>query len=223
MSPMGADDATTVRLSARSASSCRAGTVLPGRTGGLAFAYLVVNRRRAVGRDELIELLWPQTSADPGEALSALLSRARTVGADSCAGAVSSSSYCPQGRGSTSRPRWTLPRAPMPRLLPVPGGLVDAAAACVEIAGGGFLGGDEAPWAQDRRRSRRTAAARAGGDGGRRRCVGGSRLAHASGRTRGHRGRAVSRERPPSAMAAPRARQRGRGAARLRRPAGAAA
>ena len=33
-----------------------------------------------------------------------------------------------------------------------PEGAWSAAAACVEIAGGGFLAGDEAPWAQDRRR-----------------------------------------------------------------------
>jgi DNA-binding SARP family transcriptional activator len=82
---MAADGATTVRLcgplglelSGREAT-------LPGRQGRLAFAYLVVNRRRAVARDELVELLWPQRlPADPGEALSALLSRVRrAVGAD---------------------------------------------------------------------------------------------------------------------------------------------
>src|SRR5512132_2815321 len=51
---------------------------LPGRQGRLLFAYLVANRRRAVARDELVELLWPeQLPGDPGEALSALLSRVR--------------------------------------------------------------------------------------------------------------------------------------------------
>ena len=50
----------------------------PGRQGRLLLAYLIVNRGRACSRDELIELLWPDSApADPGEALSALLSRVR--------------------------------------------------------------------------------------------------------------------------------------------------
>src|SRR5262245_47029559 len=52
--------------------------VPPGRQGRLLVAYLVVNRRRASARDELIGVLWPERPpADPGEALSALLSRLR--------------------------------------------------------------------------------------------------------------------------------------------------
>src|SRR5262245_46207742 len=56
---------------------------LPGRQGRALFAYLVVNRDRPVARDELADLLWPATRpADPGETLSALLSRVRrTLGA----------------------------------------------------------------------------------------------------------------------------------------------
>ena len=37
--------------------------VPPGRQGRLLFACLVVNRRRGVARDELIELLWPGSRA----------------------------------------------------------------------------------------------------------------------------------------------------------------
>ena len=40
---------------------------LPGRQGRLVLAFLLVNRRRAVGRDELLDLLWPdQPPAEPG-------------------------------------------------------------------------------------------------------------------------------------------------------------
>ena len=57
---MGPDGATSVRLcGALGVELSGREAVLPGRQGRLAFAYMVVNRRRAVGRDELIELLWP--------------------------------------------------------------------------------------------------------------------------------------------------------------------
>ena len=51
---MGADGATTVRLCGPlGVELAGREVVLPGRQGRLAFAYLVVNRRRAVARDEL--------------------------------------------------------------------------------------------------------------------------------------------------------------------------
>ena len=154
---MGADDATTVRLcgplgvelSGRHA-------VLPGRQGRLAFAYLVVNRRRAVGRDELIELLWPQSlPADPGEALSALLSRVRrTVGADVLRGRRELELVLPSGRGSTSRPRWTPPSAPTRRSRPATRSARGAPPQRV------WRSPAAASWPATRRRGRRIAAAR---------------------------------------------------------------
>src|SRR5689334_19480391 len=56
----------------------------PGRQGRLVMAYLVVNRHGPVSREALIDVLWPaDPPADPGEALSALLSHVRrAVGAD---------------------------------------------------------------------------------------------------------------------------------------------
>jgi DNA-binding SARP family transcriptional activator len=51
---------------------------LPGRQGKLLFAYLVRNRHRLVGRDELAEALWPDalpSASDSG--LNALISRLR--------------------------------------------------------------------------------------------------------------------------------------------------
>jgi hypothetical protein len=48
----------------------------PGRQGRLAFAYLVVERSRAVSRDELAEVLWPDTLPAAWEtALSAIITR----------------------------------------------------------------------------------------------------------------------------------------------------
>jgi DNA-binding SARP family transcriptional activator len=56
----------------------------PGRQGRLLFAYLVLQRPRAVGRDELIEAVWAKPRpANHASALTVLLSKLRTaVGAD---------------------------------------------------------------------------------------------------------------------------------------------
>jgi len=57
---------------------------LPGRLGRVLLAYLALNHRRAVTRDELIEALWPSGGpADPAGTLSTLLSGVRRcVGAE---------------------------------------------------------------------------------------------------------------------------------------------
>jgi DNA-binding SARP family transcriptional activator len=53
---------------------------LPGRQGRLLFAYLVVNRDRVAGREELAEVLWPRgLPSAPEPALSALLSKLRRL------------------------------------------------------------------------------------------------------------------------------------------------
>ena len=53
---------------------------LPGRQGRLLFAYLVVNRDRLAGREELAEALWPRDlPSAPDLALSALLSKLRRL------------------------------------------------------------------------------------------------------------------------------------------------
>jgi SARP family transcriptional regulator, regulator of embCAB operon len=53
---------------------------LPGRQGRLLFAYLVVNRDRVAGRDELAAALWPRAlPSAPDLALSALLSKLRRL------------------------------------------------------------------------------------------------------------------------------------------------
>ncbi|CAN5499637.1 hypothetical protein BH20ACT15_BH20ACT15_12840 [soil metagenome] len=58
---------------------------LPGRQGVLLFTYLVLRRERKVGRQELIEALWPERTRPRAadSALSALLSKLRrALGAD---------------------------------------------------------------------------------------------------------------------------------------------
>jgi DNA-binding SARP family transcriptional activator len=53
---------------------------LPGRQGRLLFAYLAVNRRRSLRRDELAGALWEDDPpAAPDSSLSALLSKLRRV------------------------------------------------------------------------------------------------------------------------------------------------
>lgn len=51
---------------------------LPGRQGRALVAYLVLNRDRAVSRDELLNVLWPsQPPASPEAALSSILAKVR--------------------------------------------------------------------------------------------------------------------------------------------------
>jgi DNA-binding SARP family transcriptional activator len=61
---------------------------LPSRQGRLVFAYLVLHRPRVVGRDELIDAVWPDAPpAGHAAALTVLLSKLRAaVGADVLAG-----------------------------------------------------------------------------------------------------------------------------------------
>jgi DNA-binding SARP family transcriptional activator len=66
----------------------RAEQHFPSRQGRVLFAYLVLQRPRAVSRDELIEAIWPEARpANHASALTVLLSKLRTaVGADVLAG-----------------------------------------------------------------------------------------------------------------------------------------
>jgi DNA-binding SARP family transcriptional activator len=53
---------------------------LPGRQGHLVLAYLAASRHRLIGRDELIDALWPyEAPADPAAALTVVLSKLRSV------------------------------------------------------------------------------------------------------------------------------------------------
>jgi DNA-binding SARP family transcriptional activator len=128
--------------------------VLPGRQGRLAFAYLAVNRRRPVARDELIELLWPaRLPADPGEALSALLSRARrALGADVLTGRRELELVLPTDAWIDLEAALdAAERAEAALAAGDFGAALAAASDCEEIASRGFLVGDRSTWAHDRR------------------------------------------------------------------------
>ena len=153
---MRAGGQTRIRLCGRLAVELSGREIVPpGRQGRLLFAYLAVNRRRQVRRDELIKVLWPELPpADPGEALSALLSRLRrALGEEVLAGRRELGLRLPAGAwidleaaaeaaetadaalaGSRWRAAW------------------EAAGAAVEIVRGGFLVGDDAEWVEERRR-----------------------------------------------------------------------
>ena len=128
---------------------------LPARQGRLLFACLVVNRRRGVPRDELIELLWPgHAPGDPGETLSALLSRVRrAVGDGVITGRRELRVALPEGawvdleaaQAGVAAAEAALARRDWPAAL-------DAAREATAIAAGGFLPGDEAPWLDAMRR-----------------------------------------------------------------------
>lgn len=58
----------------------RVDDALPGRQGRMLFTYLAVNRRRPVGRYELVDALWSEDPpADADTSLSALLSKLRRM------------------------------------------------------------------------------------------------------------------------------------------------
>jgi DNA-binding SARP family transcriptional activator len=78
---LGAGLATRVHLCGRLTAEVDGRQIevsLPGRQGRLLFAYLVLNRRRSLRRDELFHALWgDDVPAAPQSALSALLSKLR--------------------------------------------------------------------------------------------------------------------------------------------------
>jgi DNA-binding SARP family transcriptional activator len=77
----------------------RAEQRLPGRQGRAVFAYLVLERPRAVGRSELIEAIWGAAPpANHAQALTVLLSKLRgAVGGDVLAGRGSVRVVLPAG------------------------------------------------------------------------------------------------------------------------------
>jgi DNA-binding SARP family transcriptional activator/tetratricopeptide (TPR) repeat protein len=127
---------------------------LPGRQGRLIFAFLVVNRRRAVARDELLDLLWPVDAPDdPGDVLSALLSRVRrALGSGVLAGRRELALLLPEdtrvdvedARDAAERAETALARADWAEAW-------EAAREAQRIAVRGFLVGDDAPWVTERR------------------------------------------------------------------------
>lgn len=128
---------------------------LPGRQGRLAFVYLVVNRAREVGRDELADALWPdQPPAGARGTLRTILSRLR--------GGLGEGVL--EGRDEL---RLVLPREAFVDIEVAAtkiheaeaalhaedwGRALAAATIAYTISGRGFLPGEDAPWVVEQRR-----------------------------------------------------------------------
>ena len=128
---------------------------LPGRQGRLVLAFLAARRERPVGRDEMIDALWPaDPPADPDEALSALLSKVRrALGKGVIEGRRELTLVLPSNASvDLEEAREAVERADAALARSDWRSAFDAATAAVEVASGGFLAGHDAPWVEDRRR-----------------------------------------------------------------------
>ena len=132
---------------------------LPGRQGKLLLAYLAANRLRPVGRDELIDALWPDAvPAGADSSLSALLSKLRrALGPECLDGRSSLQLQLPErswidleaAMEAIHRAESALTREDWPAAW-------SAARVTQHIARRRFLPGEEAPWIDNLRRSSAT-------------------------------------------------------------------
>src|SRR3954454_9014803 len=130
--------------------------VLPGRQGRLLFAYLVMNRRRPVRRDELVDALWSEDGqpASGDALLRPPLSRLRkALGPGGLEGRTELTLVLPEDTWVD----WEVAQAALARTRSALGAsdwrtAWEAANEAAEIAGRGLLPGLEADWIDDRRR-----------------------------------------------------------------------
>ena len=128
---------------------------LPGRQGKALFAYLAANRRRPVGRDELMDALWPSRNPKAMESsLSALLSKLRrALGPERLDGRSTLQLQLPEhswidiesAMEAIHRAESALTQEDWPAAW-------SAARVTLHIARRPFLPGEEAPWIDDLRR-----------------------------------------------------------------------
>jgi SARP family transcriptional regulator, regulator of embCAB operon len=139
-------------------------SAFPGRLGRRLWAYLVLNRRRPVGRGELANALWGDASPEAADAsLNALVSRLRSVLSAGSNGRA-------EVRGSTGTYALVLPDSVVVdrerawtaishvRAVRQRGDLRGAWAEAVianEIAARGFLPGEDGEWIEAERRTLR--------------------------------------------------------------------
>lgn len=130
---------------------------LPGRQGRLLFAYLVLNRRRSLVRDELLDALWSdELPGAPESALSALLSKLRrcvplegrsevrlALASDAWVDVEAVGEALHRAQGAASRQDWGAAWGP--------------ARVVQHIAARELLPGEERPWLDDYRRRLRDA------------------------------------------------------------------
>ncbi|MEA2220868.1 MAG: family transcriptional regulator, regulator of embCAB operon [Solirubrobacteraceae bacterium] len=157
-SPWRTDPNTSPRAS-DSAGACTSRSRLEagirGRQARLLFAYLVLHRARAVRRDELVDVLWPdEAPASPDGALNTLLSRLRkALGDGAIAGRSDLRLVLPAGASvdvesafaAIERTERALERADWAEASA-------AADVALEVAERGFLPEVGAGWAEDERR-----------------------------------------------------------------------
>ena len=125
-----------------------------GRQGRLLLAYMVDSRERPAGRDELVDLLWPERRPpDPDAALRTQLSKLRrALGADALEGKATLQLRLPnetavdleQAAASLESAERALASSSWREAR-------SAAAAAAEIAGRGFCVGLDGPWVDGRR------------------------------------------------------------------------
>lgn len=136
---------------------------LPGRLGRRLWVYLVLNRRRPVGRVELIEALWGDESPDATDAsLNALASRLRSSIAAVAPGVelkASAGSYAlglPTDAFVDRERAWiAIHHVEALRRQGDVGAAWSEAVIASEIAGRGLLPGEEGPWITAERRTLR--------------------------------------------------------------------
>lgn len=135
---------------------------LPARQGRRLWAYLVLNRRRPVSRDDLAGAIWGDEIPDAWDvALTTLISRLRSAIAPlaaECAVAI----HGEPGRYSLATPvdavvdleraRAALHTAETAARHGDWGGALGEARVAMEIAARGFLSGEELPWIEGQRR-----------------------------------------------------------------------
>ena len=141
---------------------------LPGRLGRRLWAYLVLNRRRPVGRGELIAALWGDAEPDAADAsLNALVSRIRGAlarapdGGAELRGATGSYSLVLPADAFVDRERaWSaIHHVQAIRRAGDVGGAWAEAVIANEIAARGFLPGEEGDWIEAERRVLETESA----------------------------------------------------------------
>jgi DNA-binding SARP family transcriptional activator/tetratricopeptide (TPR) repeat protein len=129
--------------------------LLPGRKGPQLFAYLAINRHRAVRREELIDVLWPVDPPErPEGAFATLLTRTRTaLGHDHITGGA----HLRLALGPDPWIDWEVVHGAVEAAAaPLAGGepalALQLAGEALAIVEQGFLPNVEAPWIDERRR-----------------------------------------------------------------------
>ena len=139
---------------------------LPARQGRRLWAYLILNRRRPISRDDLAGAIWGDEIPDAWDvALTTLVSRVRSAiapltsgGTDACAVAIRGEPgrYALVAPADTvvdlERARAALHAAETAARRRAWGDALGEARVAMEIAARGFLSGEELPWIEGQRR-----------------------------------------------------------------------